>query len=649
MLDVSKYSFIDFSKADQSSPLIYPPDSDISGALERDGMEFISNQYASVVEQICGAWNDEEVSKPNFLVNLIIYLRTGLLAEQYIKGEIESTKNSVDEILNSEPSNESKETLVYSLNMIKNARTQFKETYTNVKNTLNNFENNLTTDSKNAFVNECVESSIIKNTTEQKTKLLTIITDDIYELKECIYRSIEKISEAVVYMERAIKTLNGESPDTVVDDFVIDPEMIDTINDKQINISINGNNPIIRKEKYMAILTSNPEYTTLKTSMNAAIKNFVKNNPNSVKYSTTDAGKSVITLFFGEARDVELKDLAKICMETLNDADFVIEGIPVTVVKSSESYLVFEGEKAAVEAAIKRKANDYPILVIATNQTENFDLDQMVTDIKNNIIDTLVEHRSDMFSYIFDPAGIKIDENSVTGRVIVNIDYLNRYINKLDKEGIIVPNRFDDDETNDGDEEQNEGYLNVVKVALIAVRDTVLPILRLKRKNKALLNTTFAEKLAAQNLGLERVNEDSVTFTYAIEVYSEDKKVEPDSNEPYFLTKDSKPSIDKTYYIKNGEEYEECSSDSYFDIFEEDTLVDVYTQTEDDNYVDGKTYYVEEAGGYRVTTNDDYVLGDEDSRSFKSGVTYYEHSTTPGDTIRERRFKAGVQYYEARA
>ena len=649
MLDVSKYSFIDFSKVDQSSPLIYPPDSDISGALERDGMEFISNQYASVVEQICGAWNDKEVSKPNFLVNLIIYLRTGLLAEQYIKGEIESTKNSVDEILNSEPSNESKETLVYSLNMIKNARTQFKETYTNVKNTLNNFENNLTTDSKNAFVNECVESSIIKNTTEQKTKLLTIITDDIYELKDCIYRSIEKISEAVVYMERAVKTLNGESPDTVVDDFIIDPEMIDVINDKQNNIPNDGNNPIIRKEKYMAILTSNPEYTTLKNSMNAAIKNFVKNNPNSVKYSTTDAGKSVITLFFGEARDVELKDLAKICMETLNDADFVIEGIPVTVVKSSESYLVFEGEKAAVEAAIKRKANDYPILVIATNQTENFDLDQMVTDIKNNIIDTLVEHRSDMFSYIFDPAGIKIDENSVTGRVIVNIDYLNRYINKLDKEGIIVPNRFDDDETNDGDEEQNEGYLNVVKVALIAVRDTVLPILRLKRKNKALLNTTFAEKLAAQNLGLERVNEDSVTFTYAIEVYSEDKKVEPDSNEPYFLTKDSKPSIDKTYYIKNGEEYEECSSDSYFDIFEEDTLVDVYTQTEDDNYVDGKTYYVEEAGGYRVTTNDDYVLGDEDSRSFKSGVTYYEHSTTPGDTIRERRFKAGVQYYEARA
>ena len=649
MLDVSKYNFIDFSKAGQSSPLIYPPDSDISGSLERDGMEFISNQYASVVEQICGAWNDEEVSKPDFLVNLIIYLRTALLVEQYVKNEIESTKTGVDEILNSEPSNETKETLVYSVNMIKNVRTQFTETYTNVKNTLNTFENNLTTDSKNSFVNECVEAGIIENTSEQKTNLLTIITYDIYELKDAIYRAIEKISETIVYMERAVKTLNGESPDTVVDDFVIDPEMIDVINDKQNNIPNDGNNPIIRKEKYMAILTSNPDYVTLKTNMNTAIKNFVKNNPNSVKYSTTDAGKSVITLFFGEARDVELKDLAKICMETLNDADFVIEGIPVTVVKSSESYLVFEGEKAAVETAIKRKANDYPILVIATNQTENFDLDQMVADIKNNVIDTLVEHRSDVFSYIFDPAGIKIDENSVTGRVIVNIDYLNRYINKLDEEGIVVPNRLDDDETNDDDEEPHEGYLNVVKVALIAIRDTVLPILRLKRKNKALLNTTFVEKLAAQNLGLERVNEDSVTFTYAIEVYSEDKKVDPNSNEPYFLTRDSKPSIDKTYYIKNGEEYEECSSDSYFDIFEEDTLVDVYEPTKDDNYVDGKTYYVEEAGGYRVTTNNDYVLGDEDSRSFKSGVTYYEHSTTPGDTIRERRFKAGVQYYEARA
>ena len=141
----------------------------------------------------------------------------------------------------------------------------------------------------------------------------------------------------------------------------------------------------------MAILTSNPDYVTLKTNMNTAIKNFVKNNPNSVKYSTNDAGKAVITLFFGEARDVELKDLAKICMETLNDADFVIEGIPVTVTKSSESYLVFEGEKAAVEAAIKTKAADYPILVIANNQVEDFDADAIVTSIKNGIINTFVE------------------------------------------------------------------------------------------------------------------------------------------------------------------------------------------------------------------------------------------------------------------
>jgi len=659
MLDVSKYSFIDFSKVDQSSPLIYPPDSDISGALERDGMEFISNQYASVVEQICGAWNDEEVSKPNFLVNLIIYLRTGLLAEQYIKGEIESTKNSVDEILNSEPSNESKETLVYSLNMIKNARTQFKETYTNVKNTLNNFENNLTTDSKNVFVNECVESGIIKNTTEQKTKLLTIITDDIYELKDCIYRSIEKISEAVVYMERAIKTLNGESPDTVVDDFVIDPEMIDVINDKQINIPINGNNPIIRKEKYMAILTSNPEYTTLKNSMNTAIKNFVKNNPNSVKYSTTDAGKAVITLFFGETRDVELKDLAKICMETLNDADFVIDGIPVTVVKSSESYLVFEGEKTAVETAIKTKANDYPILAIVTNQVEEFDVDAIVTSIKNGIINVFVENRSTNmsdFSIILEKSGITVDENSVTGRVIVNNDKLTRYISELESQDI--PN-YDDLEPpeDDGDDSETTDTHTQALAAIVKVcknvRDIVSKIIRMKRYNKPLLNGDLTTKLNAVGIGLERVNEDSITFTYSLEKYSETKKensddvVEDTDGAQYKETEDSEPVKSKTYYVADGDNaYRAAEWATDFDSTEESKEEDVYTQTEDVDYDESKTYYVEEAGGYRVTTDDDYTLGDENSRSFKPDVTYYEHSTVPGDPETVYKFKSDVTYYE---
>ena len=657
MLDVSKYNFIDFSKAGQSSPLIYPPDSDISGSLERDGMEFISNQYASVVEQICGAWNDEEVSKVDFLVNLIIYLRTALLAEQYIKHEIESTKTGVDEILNSEPSNETKETLVYSLNMIKNVRTQFTETYTNVKNTLNAFINNLTADSKNSFINECVEASIIENTTEQKTNLLTIITYDIYELKDSIYRAIEKISETIVYMERAVKTLNGESPDTVVDDFDIDPEMIDTINDKQNNIPINGNNPIIRKEKYMAILTSNPDYVTLKTNMNTAIKNFVKNNPNSVKYSTNDAGKAVITLFFGEARDVELKDLAKICMETLNDADFVIEGIPVTVVKSSESYLVFEGEKAAVEAAIKTKAADYPILVIATNQVEEFNVNTIVASIRDGIINTFVENRSanmSDFSIILEKSGITVDENSVTGRVIVNSDKLSRYIAELESQNI--PNYDDlessEDDTEDDGETETDTHTKslaaIVKVCK-AVRDIVSQIIRMKRYNKPLLNGDLTTKLNEIGIGLERVNEDSITFTYSLEKYSETKKTKPEDTdgEQYTETEDLEPVTSKTYYVADGENaYRAAEWSTDFDSTEESVEEDVYTPTEDEVYDESKTYYVEEAGGYRVTTNNDYVLGDEDSRSFKSDVTYYEHSTVPGDAETVYNFKSDVTYYE---
>lgn len=656
MLDVSKYSFIDFSKVDQSSPLTYPPDSDISGSLERDGVEFISNQYASVVEQVCDSWNNEEVSKPDFLVTLIIYLRTALLVEQYMKNEAESTKSGVDVILNSAPNAETKETLAYSLNMIKLSRDQFKVTYTTAKNTINTFVNNLTNESKTSFINECIEAGIIENTTEQKNILLTIITYDIYELKDCIYRAIEKISETVLYMERAVKTLNGESPDTVVDDFVIDPEMFVTNNGKQNNIPINGNNPIIRKEKYMAILTSNPDYVTLKTNMNTAIKNFVKNNPNSVKYSTNDAGKAVITLFFGEARDVELKDLAKICMETLNDADFVIEGIPVTVTKSSESYLVFEGEKAAVEAAIKTRAADYPILVIATNQVEDFDADAIVTSIKNGIINTFVENRSANmadFSIILEKSGITVDENSVTGRVIVNSDKLNRYISDLESQNI--PNYDDleaaeDDVVDEGDSETDthtKALAAIVKVCK-AVRDIVSTIIRMKRYNKPLLNGVLTTKLNAIGIGLERVNEDSITFTYSLEKYSETKKENSDDDvEQYVETEDTDPVTSKTYYVADGDDtYRAAEWATDFDSSEETPDEDVYTPTEDSDYDESKTYYVEEAGGYRVTTNEDYDLGDEDSRSFKSGVTYYEHSTVPGDAVTVYSFKSGVTYYE---
>lgn len=425
----------------------------------------------------------------------------------------------------------------------------------------------------------------------------------------------------------------------------------------------------------MAILTSNPEYTKLKTSMNTAIKNFVKNNPNSVKYSTTEAGKAVITLFFGETRDVELKDLAKICMETLNDADFVIDGIPVTVVKSSESYLVFEGEKAAVEAAIKTKATDYPILVIATNQVEEFNVDTIVTSIKNGIINAFVENRSanmSDFSIILEKSGITVDENSVTGRVIINNDKLTRYISELSElESQIIPNydvpesSTDDESDGDADDDADSetdtqtNYLETIINVCESVRDIVSQIIRMKRYNKPLLNGDLTTKLNAVGIGLERVNEDSITFTYSLEKYSETKKENPDDGveDPgvvedadgaqYKETEDSEPVKEKTYYVADGDNaYRAAEWATDFDSTEESVEEDVYTPTEDPDYDENKTYYVEEAGGYRVTTDDDYTLGDENSRSFKPDVEYYEHSTVPGDPETVYQFKSDVTYYE---
>ena len=394
----------------------------------------------------------------------------------------------------------------------------------------------------------------------------------------------------------------------------------------------------------MAILTTSPEYTTMKNSMNTAIVNFIKNHPNSVKYTKTDNGKSLITLFFGEVRDVEIKKIAEICMDTLNDADFKIDGIPVTIIKSTESTIVFEGETAAVEEAIKTKGDKYPILLVTTSQTEDFDLDQLVSNIRDTIILSLVENRSDLYSYIFDPAGIKVDENSVTGRVIINIDSLDRYIERLDNEGIQAMILDPHSEVGPGD--PIPGYMNVVKSILIAIRDVVLSIIRLKNKNKELLNGEFVNKLNEIKLGLERVNDNSVTITYSIEKYSEDKRVEEseDSNE-YELTSDEQPVEGKTYYIFQGEAYIKAQ-DSDFDVEQNLEYEDVYEETADVVWNSKKTYYVEEAGGHREVTPEDLTANDDElTYSFKPDVTYYE-KTQNEIAVTVKRFRRETQYYE---
>jgi hypothetical protein len=401
----------------------------------------------------------------------------------------------------------------------------------------------------------------------------------------------------------------------------------------------------------MSTLTSSPEYTTFKTAMNVAISNFIKQHPESVKYVKKDDGKSQITLFYGRDRDIDLKKIAEICMNTGNDNDFLIDGVTMNVIHATDSIIVFEGVTATIEAEIK--SSDYTILSILTKQVVDFDTAAIVTKVKSDIITPLVINRSTIFESIQRPAGIEVIENKpfeakertdlIRGKVIIDADKLNTYLKSLTESGVpddVPPSSPDSDVGDDSVSSDNtvkDTTIIEAKKALIKIRDAVLEVVRMRAYNKELLIGDLSTKLEAEKLWLERVTETSIVLTYDCSTYSETKKVkeeeveegDDDETTEYTLTSDPSYVDSKTYYVSDGADGYREAQDSDFDLTPETTaqMVDVYNETEDPAYDESKTYYVSDgADGYTEAQDSNFTLTPETTAQM---VDVYNETTDP--------------------
>ena len=385
----------------------------------------------------------------------------------------------------------------------------------------------------------------------------------------------------------------------------------------------------------MGVLTSSAEYTTFVTEMNTAIKNFVKNHGSAVKYSKTENGKSLITLFYGRERDTDLRKIADTIATTLNDASFNIDGIPVTPIKANESVIVFEGDTTAIESAVN-SSNEYPILKVLTEQEVSFG---NISDVGNNIISNIIEkiarNRSSIPESYFKAANITIDENSNTyGRIGINVPKLDSYLKTLTKriekeeaEAESEPSVQAESEPSELSDQDSpvttSTQLLDVKTKFEQILTQSNEVLRIRNKKKSLFTGELETYLASKNVRFERVTAESFTIAYSLEDYSEYFDIKTDAE--YSLTKDAEPVDGKVYYLRveesNGNITYKPAANTDFDTnyyegeFEE---VDKETETYDSN----TTYYVDIPGVD--------VLGPENPSAYRPAVVG-ENSDEPGD------------------
>ena len=432
----------------------------------------------------------------------------------------------------------------------------------------------------------------------------------------------------------------------------------------------------------MGVLTSSAEYTAFVTEMNTAIKNFVILHPNAVKYSKTDNGKSLITLFYGQERDVNLKKIADTIDTTLNDASFEIDGLPVTPIKANNNVIVFEGNTAAVEAAIASSEN-YPVLKVLSEQEISVDVNGTVVPLIIDMVNKLIRNRSSIPESYLRKGGITIDENSKSyGRLKVNASTLQAYLVELDREFHIIPevntigagNTIDagpslepppmDQSTEEGETPFNPypnpvytEEMNDVFNKLLDVLDTTNYIIGIKNKKKSLFTGELETALTEQNLKFERVTNESVTIAYLLDAYSE---YYDDKMDKIFVKVNSTGEVDpkKTYYLrfedKTGDVTYRPANDDDFDLdYIDGTFEPINIQTE--VYDPTKTYYVhipgidilgpETPSEYEIATiegNNFDVDSETNEVSFKDGETYYTMITAPSVT---KSFSDDVTYY----
>lgn len=432
----------------------------------------------------------------------------------------------------------------------------------------------------------------------------------------------------------------------------------------------------------MGVLTSSAEYTTFVTEMNTAIKNFVKNHSSAVKYSKTENGKSLITLFYGRERDTDLRKIADTIATTLNDASFEIDGLPVTPIKANESVIVFEGDTTAIESAVN-SSNEYPILKVLTEQEVSFG---NISDVGNNIISNIIvkiaRNRSSIPESYFKAANITIDENSnIYGRIGINVPKLDSYLKTL-TERITKEQAEIDAESSI---HEGEALLEVGEPTVQAEQDPQVittstqlldvktkfeqilkqsnEVLRIRNKKKSLLTGELETYLASKNVRFERVTAESFVIAYSLEDYSEYFDIKTDAE--YSLTNDDEPVKGKTYYLRDEDSddgnvtYRQAVNTDFDTNYYEGEFEEVDKETE--TYDSNTTYYVDISGvdvlgpenpsAYRpavVGENSDEpgdfdIEPDTDEVSFSDGVTYYKKISDP---YTKQSFDGQNDYYE---
>ena len=179
--------------------------------------------------------------------------------------------------------------------------------------------------------------------------------------------------------------------------------------------------------------TSSPEYTALKESCNKAIDQFIKLHPEEVVVTSTEDGKTQITLFYSKTRDAKMKEIADRVMNTLNDDDFVIGTIPVKIILADSCVIKFEGETTAVNAAIKGlsgpDATKYANLIERSGNGVVVDTGAVTTAV-GTALDTFALDKYKFTDSIYTSAGMEFHNVGNNARICVNGTMLNKFIKK---------------------------------------------------------------------------------------------------------------------------------------------------------------------------------------------------------------------------
>lgn len=179
--------------------------------------------------------------------------------------------------------------------------------------------------------------------------------------------------------------------------------------------------------------TSSPEYTALKESCNKAIDQFINLHPEEVVVTSTEDGKTQITLFYSKTRDAKMKEIANRVMNTLNDDDFVIGTVPAKIILADNCVIKFEGETTAVNAAIKGlvgpDATKYANLIQRSGNAVAAD-NSAVTTAVGTALDTFALDKYKFNDNTYDLAGMEFHNVGKTARICVNGTILDKFIKK---------------------------------------------------------------------------------------------------------------------------------------------------------------------------------------------------------------------------